>query len=71
MSGVGYKEIGQYLQGKWDLATAVQKAKFATHRFIRHQYAWFHLSDERISWLESGAGVEEKAETMVASFVKD
>ena len=71
MSGVGYKEIGRYLQGKWDLATAIQKAKFTTHRFIRHQYAWFRLSDERISWLESGAGVEEKAETLVASFVKD
>ena len=69
MSGVGYKEIGQYLQGGWDLAIAIQKAKFATHRFIRHQYAWFHLSDERISWLQAGEGMGEKAKALVASFM--
>jgi len=71
MSGVGYKEIGWYLQGKWDLVTALQKAKFATHRFIRHQYAWFHIADERIHWLESKAGVEERAKPLVASFLRD
>lgn len=42
MSSLSYKQIGLYLQGKVDLVTAVQQIKFETHRFARHQYAWFH-----------------------------
>ncbi len=50
MSGIGYRQIGQYLRGELTLEQAVEKVKTATHRFIRHQYAWFRLSDETIHW---------------------
>ncbi|MCL0097171.1 tRNA (adenosine(37)-N6)-dimethylallyltransferase MiaA [Dehalococcoidia bacterium] len=53
MSSVGYQEIGRFLSGETDLATAVQRVKYETHRFARHQYAWFRLRDERIHWFES------------------
>ncbi|MCL0077436.1 tRNA (adenosine(37)-N6)-dimethylallyltransferase MiaA [Dehalococcoidia bacterium] len=53
MSSVGYQEIGRFLSGETDLATAVQRVKYETHRFARHQYAWFRLNDERIHWFES------------------
>ncbi len=56
MSSIGYREIGQYLQGKLTLEQAVYKIKTGTHRFIRHQYAWFRLKDERIKWVEVGNG---------------
>lgn len=70
MSGVGYKQIGMYVQGRCiGLATAIQQAKYATHRFARRQYAWFRLSDSRIHWLEIGEGVGEAAKTLVAQFV--
>ncbi|MHB8105517.1 MAG: tRNA (adenosine(37)-N6)-dimethylallyltransferase MiaA, partial [Dehalococcoidales bacterium] len=43
MSGIGYRQIGQFLSGELTLETAIQKIKTETHRFIRHQYAWFRL----------------------------
>lgn len=50
MSGIGYRQIGMYLEGKLALAEAVQQIKFETHRFVRHQYNWFRLKDARINW---------------------
>jgi tRNA dimethylallyltransferase len=54
MSGLGYRQIGSFLRGECDLATAVQRIKFATHSFVRHQYSWFRLADPRICWLADG-----------------
>lgn len=53
MTGLGYRQIGDYLQGKITLAAAVQEIKFRTHAFVRHQYNWFRLSDPRITWIEA------------------
>ena len=53
MSGIGYKQIGQFLQGEMDLASAIEKTRYATHHLARRQYAWFHLDDERIHWLDA------------------
>ncbi len=52
MSGIGYRQIALYLNGKMDLQEALQKIKNETHRFARKQYAWFHLDDERINWFD-------------------
>jgi len=52
MSSIGYREIGQYLGRDLTLDEAVYKIKTGTHRFIRHQYAWFRLKDERIKWFD-------------------
>jgi tRNA dimethylallyltransferase len=64
MSGIGYRQIGQYLTGEITLEEARQKIKTETHRFIRHQYAWFRLNDDRIHWFDTqkhGDGEIEKA----------
>jgi tRNA A37 N6-isopentenylltransferase MiaA len=45
-------QLGAALRGELSLADAVAQIKHATHRFIRHQYAWFRLSDERIRWFD-------------------
>jgi tRNA dimethylallyltransferase len=66
MSSVGYKQIGQFLQGKIDLAAAIQQIKFETHRFARHQYAWFSLDDPRIHWFD----IPEQAESNILSLVE-
>jgi tRNA dimethylallyltransferase len=50
MSGVGYKQVVQFLQGQLTLPAAIEQIKYETHHFARHQYAWFHLDDERICW---------------------
>ena len=60
MSGLGYRQIGEYLRGEVSLDEAVANVKRATRDFVRRQYAWFHLRDERIRWFE-GSDVEEVA----------
>jgi len=52
MSGIGYKQISLFLRGELTLAAAIQQIKFDTHRFVRHQYAWFRLKDDRIKWFD-------------------
>jgi tRNA dimethylallyltransferase len=52
MNTIGYSHILDYLDGMLTLEEAVEKIKHDTHRFIRHQYAWFRLKDERICWFD-------------------
>jgi tRNA dimethylallyltransferase len=65
MSSIGYREIGQYVHGKMTLEEAVYKIKTGTHRFIRHQYAWFRLKDERIRWFDAREMSEGEIEDVV------
>lgn len=52
LSGIGYREIGAYLRGETAFSEAVRKIKHRTHRFIRQQYNWFKLADNRIHWFD-------------------
>ena len=70
MSSIGYKQIGQFLQGQLDLTTAIEQIKYDTHRLARHQYAWFHLDDKRIYWLDAShfPVMLDKAENLIRDF---
>jgi tRNA dimethylallyltransferase len=70
MSSVGYKEIGEFIGGRMDLAAAMQRIKFETHRFARHQYAWFRLNDPRIHWFDVDDQAEDKVLEMVEEALK-
>ena len=50
MSGLGYRQIGQFLRGEIELEAAVQRIKYSTHRFARQQYTWFRLDAPDIRW---------------------
>ena len=67
MSSVGYTQIGQFIQGKVDRATAIQQITFETHRFARHQYAWFSLKDPPIHWFD----IAEQVESSILPLVKE
>lgn len=54
---VGYTEIFDHLDGKIDLATAVDKIKQNTRRFAKRQLTWFK-KDTEITWFEPGEGDE-------------
>ena len=56
MSGLGYRQIGAYLRGEMPLDDAIQRLKFDTHRFVRHQYTWFRR-DPRWHWVDTTAGL--------------
>ena len=53
MSGLGYREIGECLRDEVSLDEAVINIKRHTRGFVRRQYAWFRLRDERIRWFEN------------------
>ncbi len=53
LSSLGYPQMGAVLRSEMSLAEAVQEIKHHTHRFIRHQYAWFRPDDPRIEWFEA------------------
>jgi len=69
MSGIGYRQIGQYLRGEMTLAAAIQKIKTETHRFIRHQYAWFRLTDKNIHWYEADDWQDPRIDRELADFL--
>lgn len=69
MSGIGYKQIGMFLKGELTLADAIQQIKFETHRFVRHQYTWFQLKDDRIKWFDIQSKVESEITTSLAKFI--
>ena len=54
MRTIGYAEAARVVSGEWDLPTAIERTKIATHRLIRMQAAWFRADDPRIQWLPGG-----------------
>jgi tRNA dimethylallyltransferase len=69
MSGIGYKQIGQFLRGEMTLPQAIDTIKYETHRLARHQYAWFRLGDSRIRWFDTSEA-EAKAGVVALNKVK-
>jgi len=68
MTSLGYSQVAAYLRGEMSLAEAKEKMKFATHRYIRHQYTWFRR-DPSIIWLDAtDPALEEKAVQEIAKF---
>jgi len=70
MSGIGYRQVGQYLRGELSLDEVRHKVKMETHRLIRHQYAWFRLKDEAISWFDVASPVNTDIEEAVSRFLR-
>ena len=70
LSGIGYKQIGMFLRGELTLAAAIQQIKFETHRFLRHQYNWFRLEDDRIKWFDILDKAESEITARLAKFMR-
>ena len=70
MSGISYKQIGMFLRKELSLTVAIQQIKFETHRFVRHQYSWFPLKDDRIQWFDIQNEIESEIIGLVAGFLK-
>ncbi len=70
MSGIGYRQIGVFLDGKITFETAVEQIKTESHRFVRHQYNWFKLKDDRIRWFDIQEEVYPRIKELVEEFVR-
>ena len=49
LNTVGFKELFNYLEGKWTLEHAIEKIKTNTRRYAKRQMAWFR-KDNDITW---------------------
>lgn len=55
---VGYQELFGYMEGKWDLETAINEIKKNTRRYAKRQLTWLRKSGD-ILWIEYDAPLEE------------
>lgn len=70
MSSLGYRQLWQHLQGQLTLEEAVERIKYETHRFVRHQNNWFSPTDPRIHWMDIAApGVYARIERLVQEWL--
>jgi tRNA dimethylallyltransferase len=52
MTGLGYRQIVDYLKGRATLEEAVQRLKWDTHNFARHQGNWFRRM-QNVHWIDT------------------
>lgn len=73
MQGLGYKEIWDYLEGKYSLEEAVRILKRDTRHFAKRQLTWFKRERD-VSWIkleEYGNNYELVLERMIRDCRKD
>jgi tRNA dimethylallyltransferase len=68
MSGLGYRQIGQYLRGECDLPEAVRRIKAETRRFVRRQAAWFRRDDPAIRWFDAATFKVDELVPLIAAW---
>jgi tRNA dimethylallyltransferase len=68
MKGLGYRQMIDYIMGKYDFKEAVQRLKRDTRRYAKRQFTWFNR-DPAIRWvdLHSSDGIEEAYSKVHAS----
>ena len=50
LTGIGYRQLGQYVRGECMLDEAVERIKIATRQYAKRQMTWFKR-DSRIRWI--------------------
>jgi tRNA dimethylallyltransferase len=60
MSAIGYREVGEYLDGTLSLIETKALIKKKTREFVRRQANWFKLTDPAIHWYEMDDSVRDR-----------
>ncbi|GAA4282333.1 tRNA (adenosine(37)-N6)-dimethylallyltransferase MiaA [Gaetbulibacter aestuarii] len=58
LNTVGYKEIFKYLEGDWDLETAVSEIKKNSRHFAKRQLTWFKRNEATL-WFDHDTNPEQ------------
>jgi len=66
MSGLGYRQIAQYLLGSLDFASAVVQFKQATHQYAKRQMTWFGARPS-IRWLDAATLTADELLQLISS----
>lgn len=65
MSGIGYRQLALFLQGKMPLREAVERIKSDSRHYAKRQLTWFKAEGDRITWVQTVA----TAITTVSNFM--
>ena len=71
MSGIGYRQIGEYLLGERTLDEAVAEMRRLTRQFVRRQANWFKADDPKIEWSEAREGISDRFVERIRSWLED
>ena len=69
MQALGYKEVVEYLDGKIDKETMIEKIKMETRRYAKRQLTWFRKNKQTI-WLNGNNTVEENIQIILEEINK-
>lgn len=64
MQGLGYKEVVQYLEGKYTKEEMTEKIKQETRRYAKRQLTWFRRNKQTI-WLQGENGIQHNLEIVL------
>jgi tRNA dimethylallyltransferase len=70
MNSIGYTQMGMYIRGINSFDETIKLIKNDSHRFVRHQNAWFRLKDSRINWLDIQTDIETQAKSLIDDWLK-
>jgi tRNA dimethylallyltransferase len=59
MSGLGYREVAQYLKGTLALDEAARQLKHATHEYAKRQMTWFNARPN-VTWLDAATATPDQ-----------
>jgi tRNA dimethylallyltransferase len=67
LSGIGYRQMIDHLEGQYDLDEALRLTAVATNRLIRQQSNWFKRDDARINWFDMTYDAPETTKSVVTA----
>lgn len=70
MSGLGYRQVAQYLLGEVALEESVALIRRDTRRFVRQQANWFRADDPAIEWFEASDQPEQAVAARLERFLE-
>ena len=69
MSSIGYRQLLPYIDGTSTFDAALERIRFDTHRYVRHQETWLRKNPRLVRFDVSVEGWQERAVTTVAAFL--
>lgn len=64
MQGLGYKEVVQFLEGKYTEEEMIEKIKMETRRYAKRQLTWFRKNKETI-WLKGNDEIQNNIDIIL------
>ena len=64
VQGIGYKEVIEYLKGKYTKEEMIEKIKMETRRYAKRQLTWFRKIPD-IIWLDGLDDIQNNVNTIL------